>query len=127
MPRIGKPEYKKEAPDYPVYTAKDFFALEAELEKFAVDKELLKYRITNEKEIVHFVPSEGVQKWYISKGALANQEEWCIKDIPLYKELSNKLEQYYSWGRRREYAIKHQLEDYGDLTQQVQIVDDIPF
>lgn len=126
MPRIGKPEYKKEAPDYPVYTAKDFFALEAELEKFAVDKELPK--ADKSLEMVHFVPVEGVQKWLIEKGALSNRKEWTIKDISLYKELQDKLNQYDSWCRRREYAQNQSLQEYSNMaTEAMAIVDDIPF
>lgn len=128
MGRIDKPEYKKKESIYPVYQAKDFFQMEAELEKFAIDKELPKMGTkTGEKEIVHFVPVQGVQQWYISKGALSDRENWCIKNIDLFKELQDKLYQYYSWCRRREYAIKHQTEGYGQLAEQMQVVDDIPF
>ena len=128
MGRIDKPEYKKETPRYPVYVAKDFFALESELAKFAIDKELPIVGNINKKEMVHFVPVQGVQQWYIEKGALHSRIDWCNKDIPLYLELQNKLEQYYSWCRRREYAQKHSLEDYSKMaTETIAIVDDIPF
>lgn len=126
MGRIDKPEYKKKESIYPVYIAKDFFALERELEKFAIDKELPILK-SKEKEMVHFVPVTGVQQWYISKGALSDRDNWTIKDIPLFKELQDQLQQYYSWCRRREYAIKHQTIDSGQMATQMQVPDDIPF
>jgi len=126
MGRIDKPEYKKKESIYPVYTAKDFFALEAELEKFAVDKEL-PFFDSDKREIKHFVSTEGIQQWLIEKGALSNKKEWCVKNILLFKELEDKLQQYSFWCRKREYAIKHQNEDYDHLADQIEIVDDTPF
>jgi len=127
MSRIDRPEYKKKETIYPVYTAKDFFQLERELEKYAIDKELPMVGNMKQKEMVHFVPVTGVQDWYIAQGALSANKNWCIKDIPLFKELQDKLNQYYSWCRKREYAIKHQTEEYSELAQQMQVTEDIPF
>lgn len=127
MGRIDKPEYKKKESIYPVYIAKDFFALERELEKFAIDKELPISFNSKEREMVHFVPVTGVQQWYIQQGALSDRDNWTIKDIELFKELQDKLQQYYSWCRRREYAIKHQEVDSGQMATQMQVPDDIPF
>jgi len=128
MGRIDKPEYKKKESIYPVYIAKDFFQMERELEKYAIDKKLLKPgNKKGERELVHFVPVQGIQSWYIEKGALSENKNWCIKDIALFRELQDKLYQYYSWCRRREYAIKHQTEEYGQLAEQMQVIDDIPF
>ena len=126
MPRIELTKRKENAVEYPTYSAKDFFALQTELEEYAIDKELPKLDRT--MEMVHFVPVSGIQKWLIKQGALANREDWTVKDIPLYKELQNKLEQYTNWCRRREYAQNQSLQEYSDMaTETIVIADDIPF
>lgn len=126
MPRIEIQTRKKNIVKYPTYSAKDFFVLQKELSEYEVEKDLPLLEGGSEK--VKFVPVEGIQKWLIKQGALLNREEWIIKDIPLYRELQDKLEQYASWCRRREYAQKHSLEDYNKMaTETMTIVDDIPF
>jgi hypothetical protein len=114
MGRIQKKEEEKITIEYPVYTARDFFIMKDELEKYAIDKELKKKDGTF--GMVHFVPVVGVQKWYIEKGALADREDWAVKNIPLFKELQDKMEQYDRWCRRVEYAQKHN-PPYGELQE----------
>ena len=108
----------KEVIEYPIYTARDFFIIKEELEKYAIDKEFTER--DGSKKIYHFVPVEGLEKWYIEKGALSSLGGWTIKDIPLFKELQNKIEQYDKWSRRREYAQKNSL-DYKDIVDSMAV------
>lgn len=126
MPRIELQQKEKNIVEYPVYSAKDFFALQAELSEYEIEKELPK--IGGGFEKVKFIPVSGIQKWLIKEGALSDREEWTIKDIPLYRELQNKLEQYTYWCRRREYAQNQSLQEYSNMaTETIAIIDDIPF
>lgn len=112
MGKIQKKQEERIEKVYPTYSARDFFEIKAELEKYAIDKELVGR--DGIKKMYHFVPVEGVQKWYIEKGALSDRSEWTIKDIPLYKELQEKMEQYDKWCRRVEYAQKNN-PPYGEM------------
>lgn len=126
MPRIEIQTRKKNIVKYPTYSAKDFFVLQKELSEYEVEKDLPLLKGGFEK--VKFVPVEGIQKWLIKQGALSNREEWIIKDISLYRELQDKLEQYASWCRRREYAQNKSLEKYADIAAETVVIsDDIPF
>jgi hypothetical protein len=103
---------------YPTYTAKDFFEIKAELEKYAIDKEFEEK--DGSKKMVHFVPASGLRDWYILKGGLAPREEWTVRDIPLFKELQDKISQYENWCRRREYAQTHAPE-YKDVVNNMRV------
>ena len=128
MGKIYEREKEKYVINYPVYTARDFFIIKDELDKYAIDKEFL---IKGEKKIIHFVPTEGLQKWFIEKGVLSNRKEWSVQNIPLFRELRDKIDQYYNWERRRDYAIKTQgSKEYESLVDQMDLnlsIDDIPF
>jgi predicted secreted acid phosphatase len=117
---MTKQKEKPEPKVYPTYIAKDFFQMEAELEKFAIDKEMKKKNGT--MEMVHFVPTKGVQQWYIDNGALSNREDWTVRDIPKFQELQEKMDQYNTWQRRREFAQKKELEGLEELSKSMQII-----
>lgn len=118
MSKIQKQQEEKVEISYPTYTAKDFFIIKDELEKYALDKEFKEK--DGSKKMYHFVPVEGLQKWYIEKGALADREDWAVKNIPLYKELQDKMDQYENWNRRREYAEKHS-PDYKEVVNNMRV------
>ena len=111
-------EPKNEEVESIIYESRDFFAIEAELEKFAIDKE---QTIKGVKQMVHFVPVEGIQKWYIMQGGLADREEWAVRDISLFKELQNKMEQYDKWQRRRSYAQRMNQQEVVELANTLQV------
>jgi hypothetical protein len=128
MGKIYEREKEKYVTNYPVYTARDFFRIKEELNKFAIDKEFI---IKGEKKMIHFVSASGLQKWYIEKGALSDKEEWTVKNIPLFRELQDKIDQYNNWERRRDYAIKNSDEGgYQGLVEGMDLnlsIDDIPY
>lgn len=128
MGKIYEREKEKYVPDYPVYTARDFFIIKEELNKFAIDKE---FNIKGEKKIIRFVPTEGLQKWFIEKGALSDTKEWTVKNVPLFKELRDKIDQYDNWERRRDYAIKNNDDGrYQEVAEEMDLnlsVDEAPF
>lgn len=95
-----------------IYTSREFFDLERELEKYAIDKE---QDIKGVMTMVHYVPVEGLKQWYIDNGGLSDYEEWTVLDISRFKELQDKMEQFNSWQNRREYAKKKELEDYDKM------------
>ena len=109
MPRINKAEERREKLNIPTYTAKDFFAMEAELEKFAIDKAQM---IKGELTMVHYVPVEGIQRWYINNSGLSDHEEWTVLNILKFRELQEKMEQYNNWIRRKEFAVKMKNIEY---------------
>lgn len=121
MPRPQKTEYKKPEEIKVEYTSKDFFDLDRELEKYKETKSLPIKKGSIEREDVIFVTTKGIQRWYIDHGALSDKEEWTICNIPLYKELQDKLEQYDNWQKRRTYAKKKELEGLEELSQTMQI------
>lgn len=119
MPRPQKTEYKKPVVEKPVYTSKDFFDMERELDKFAIDKEFKKKDGT--MQMIHYVPTDGLKQWYIEKGGLSNREAWTVLDIPKFQELQEKMDQYNNWCRRREFAQKKDLEGYEELAESMHI------
>lgn len=127
MGKIYEREKEKYVSDYPVYTARDFFIIKEELNKFAIDKE---FNIKGEKKIIRFVPAEGLQKWFIEKGGLSDTKEWKVKNVPLFKELRDKIDQYDNWERRRDYAIKNSDDGrYQEVAEEMDLnlsVDEAP-
>ena len=117
---------QKEKPEpivYQEYTSKDFFDLDREFEKYKETVSLPVKFGSEEREDCTFVTTKGLQRWYIDNGALSNKEEWTICNIPKYKELQNKLEQYDNWQRKKEYAIKMDLKEKEKMVEQIQIKD----
>lgn len=100
------------------YSSKDFFDLERELEKYAIDKE---QKIKGVMTMVHYVPVKGIQQWYIDNGALSNIDQWTVCNIFLFKELQEKMDQFNNWCRRREFAIKQELDGYEELSKSIKI------
>jgi hypothetical protein len=128
MPRIQDREKEKQTSIFPVYTAKEFFPLEAELESYKID--IPTYPGNNG---VAYMGNEGLWKYYFDNGALSKRRYmngWTVSDIDKFKEVQNKLDQFNNWLRRKEYAIKMQGKDYDTLVDQIDLnlpVDDIPF
>lgn len=112
---MTKQKEKSEPIVYQTYSSKEFFDLERELEKYKETKSLLINFESKEREDITFVTTKGLQKWYIDNGALSDKDDWTIYNIPKYKELQNKLEQYENWQRRRSFAQSKGLEsiDFG--------------
>jgi hypothetical protein len=130
MPRIqNKTEERRESLNIKIYSNKELYDLGEELKKYIINKEFL---IKGEKVSITFVPVSGVDQWYKDKGAASNTIDFRISNIFLYKELREKLEQYYAWERKKEYAIKMSINDYSDLAEEIVntvviINDEIPF
>jgi hypothetical protein len=118
MPKINKKEERIEKPNKPIYTAKDFFAMEAELEKFAIDKAQM---IKGELKMAHYVPVEGIQRWYINNGGLSDHEEWIVLNILKFRELQEKMEQYNNWIRRKEFAVKMKNIEYQQEVEKLEV------
>lgn len=114
-----KDERRKEL-NLPIYNGKDFHILEDELEKYTIERNLT---IAGETRMVKYVPKDGLTQWYADNGATT--EDFSIKDIPKFKLLQDKLNQYYDWLRRKEYAIKMQAEQFDEMVGVVNT--DLPF
>lgn len=116
MPKIHKSyqDQKREELNMPVYTTEDFKQLETELDKYCIDKELT---ISGESRMVRYVPKEGMVKWFNDNGA--TNEEFAIRDISKFKLLQDKLDQYYNWIRRKEFASRMQYQNYESIVGSV--------
>lgn len=122
---------------YETYGKNDFQEMERELEKYAEDKMLpIIGNKQGERELVHFISTEGERLWYQDNGALAisYKEEWIVKDPIKFDTLQNKMFQYNQWKRKKEYAIKMQTKDLLKMAEEIGsdvhidiLKDDIPF
>jgi hypothetical protein len=109
MPRIGESQIKKEI-TYPELSKQELHALDAELDKYAIEKEL-------SGKMIRYVPKEGIERWFFDRGATT--ETFSIKNIPLFKECQNRLEQHSRWLGRKEYAIKMQDKNYEEQVSKI--------
>lgn len=128
MPKIQERQKEKQVSIFPVYTAREFFPFEAELEEYKID--IPTYPGNDGKS---YFGIEGQWKYFFDNGALSKQrymDTWCVSNIEKYKELQDKINQFNFWSRKKEYAIKMQGEGYETLVDQVDLnlpFDDIPF
>ncbi len=125
MSKITYQEKKRRILNIPTYTAKIFFELKDELDKYKTEKELSIKGNEKNKEKIKGIFVEGIQKWYVDKGALSENKEWVIKDISKYRELNEKLNQFYDWCHRREYAQNKSLEEEYEQTAEILSVNSV--
>jgi len=98
----------------PIYTKKDFLQLEDELEQYMIEKD---FTFNGETRSVRYVPLEGMTKWFASKGA--TNEKYEVRNIALFKECQDLMEQYNNWIKRKEFAIRMQDLHYEEMAGQV--------
>ena len=118
MSRIQETKKQIYVPEIPVYTTRDFQELNSELEKYKINK---KFKINQKDREVRYVPVEGLKKWYFDKGATT--KDFAVINIPLFRELQEKLSQLNMWEKKKEYAIKMQLKDYEKM--EAPIIDNV--
>lgn len=121
---MGKIEYKqdkkKDVFEGKQYSARDFFLMEQEFKKYEIEKEFTLKGIT---KTISYVSQERFIQWLVDKKvAVLDSRSGCgynITDLEKYRELRNKLDQYYGWQDRRTYAIKMSEKDYEGIAQEI--------
>ena len=112
MPKIQEKQ-KQIVEQFQQLTKQELHALDNELEKYSVTKPL---ELHGKSKDVTYLDNKGMIRWFYDNGA--TNEKFFIKDIPKFRYLQNKLEQYSTWIRKKEFAIRMNDENYRQIVEE---------